>query len=398
MTGSKGRQGPLTHLKIVEFAGIGPAPMCAMLLADLGATVLRIERLDEVDLGTKRPLKYDVLRRGRETIALNLKSPDGVAVALDLISSADALIEGFRPGVMERLGLGPDVCLKLNARLVYGRMTGWGQSGPLAQAAGHDLNYIAITGALAAIGRNGQPPSVPLNVVGDFGGGALYLALGLLSGTSHVCAGGAGQVVDASIVDGTLSLMAMHFGTLAAGLWGTERGTNVIDSGAPFYDVYECADGEWISVAPIEARFFKKLLRKLDMDEGEIPDHFDRSAWEPLRARLAARFRSRTRDEWCALLEGTDACFAPVLTMAEAADHQHVKARQSLVKRDGVLQPEVAPRMSATPGAIGKGPGPISRDQALQSLRAWFPADAYYSLERRGLLAAVHGTATVTMS
>ena len=263
--------------------------MCAMLLADLGATVLRIERLDEVDLGTKRPLKYDVLRRGRETIALNLKSPDGVAVALDLISSADALIEGFRPGVMERLGLGPDVCLKLNARLVYGRMTGWGQSGPLAQAAGHDLNYIAITGALAAIGRNGQPPSVPLNVVGDFGGGALYLALGLLSGTSHVCAGGAGQVVDASIVDGTLSLMAMHFGTLAAGLWGTERGTNVIDSGAPFYDVYECADGEWISVAPIEARFFKKLLRKLDMDEGEIPDHFDRSAWEPLRATSGAR-------------------------------------------------------------------------------------------------------------
>jgi alpha-methylacyl-CoA racemase len=244
------REGPLAGLRIVEFAGLGPAPMCAMLLADHWATVLRIERLVKVELGTARPLRYKVLLRGREPIALDLKSPQGIAAALEVISSADALIEGFRPGVMERLGLGPDGCLELNPRLVYGRMTGWGQTGPLAMAAGHDLNYIAVTGALDAIGRRGQAPTVPLNLIGDFGGGSLYLALGVLAALSHAGTSGAGQVVDACVLDGTLSLMAMHYGSMASGLWRTERATNVIDSGAPFYDVYECADGKRISVAP----------------------------------------------------------------------------------------------------------------------------------------------------
>ena len=392
----KPAEGPLAGLKVIEFAGLGPAPMCAMLLADLGATVLRIERLDAVELGTKRPLRYEVLLRGRQPIAVDLKSPQGVAAVLEMIEDADALIEGFRPGVMERLGLGPEVCLERNPRLVYGRMTGWGQTGPLAMAAGHDLNYIAITGALDAIGRRGQPPSVPLNIVGDFGGGSLYLAVGLLAGLSHARTSGAGQVVDASVLDGTLSLMAMHYGTMAAGLWRMERGTNVIDSGAPFYDVYECSDGKWVSVAPIELRFFRELLRRLDIDDATVPDRFDRSAWDGLRTVLAARFKTRSRQEWCALLEGTDACFAPVLSMAEAAAHPQVAARGALLEQDGVLQPAVAPRLSKTPGAIGDSPGTSDRAQALRYLEQWFGPQRHDLLNRKGVLDAVCGTATAS--
>jgi alpha-methylacyl-CoA racemase len=384
--------GPLAGLKVVEFAGLGPAPMCAMLLADLGATVLRIERLDNVELGTKRPLQYEVLQRGREPIALDLKASEGLAAALAVIADADILIEGFRPGVMERLGLGPDKCLTINPRLVYGRMTGWGQTGPLAMSAGHDLNYIAITGALDAIGRQGGAPAVPLNLIGDFGGGALYLALGVLAALSYAKASGAGQVVDASVFDGTLSLMAMHFGSAAAGLWRMERGTNVIDSGAPFYDVYECADGKWISVAPIELRFFRELLRRLDIDESTVPDRFDRDSWDGLRTTLTAKFKSRNRDHWCTVLEGTDACFAPVLSMAEVGNHPHVQARQGLIVRDGVPQPAVAPRLSKTPGSIGEAPRTTSQAKAHQYLQKWFGWERYDALTRRGVLAAIRGT------
>jgi alpha-methylacyl-CoA racemase len=386
------RSGPLAGIRVAEFAGIGPAPMCAMLLADLGATVLRIERVEPVELGSARGLRHDVLLRGRETIALDLKAPAAAAAALEIVADADLLIEGFRPGVMERLGLGPEACLARNARLVYGRMTGWGQDGPLASAAGHDLNYIAITGALDAIGRRGAPPSIPLNLVGDFGGGALYLAVGLLAALSSARATGKGQVVDAAVVDGTLSLMAMHYGSLAAGTWHAGRGSNVIDSGAPFYDVYQCADGKWVSVAPIELRFFRELLRRLDIDESEFPDRFDRACWDRLRARFAAAFKRRARADWCELLEGSDACFAPVLSMAEAQAHPQLAARRALVEVDDVLQPAPAPRFSATPASISKPPSPASRADALSALKAWFGADRYHDLAQRGVLSVVRGT------
>ena len=311
--------GPLAGIKIVELTGIGPGPMCAMLLADLGATVLRIDRPEPSDLGVPRPLRYDLLLRGRRCLALDLKHPEGKALALRLIERADALIEGFRPGVTERLGLGPEDCLARNPRLVYGRVTGWGQEGPLAQAAGHDLNYIALAGAVHAFGRHGQPPTPPLNLIGDFGGGALYLAFGVVCGILEAQRSGRGQVVDAAMVDGAASLMTAFFGMMAAGLGSHERGTNILDTGAHFYEVYECADGRWISVAAIEGKFYAELLRRLDIDPATMPSQqMDRDHWPEAKARLAALFKTRTRDEWCALLEGTDACFAPVLTTDEA--------------------------------------------------------------------------------
>jgi len=384
--------GPLTGLKVVEFAGLGPAPMAAMLLADQGATVLRIERTEAVELGMKRELRHDLLQRGREPLALDLKSPAGQAAALEIVADADALIEGFRPGVMERLGLGPDACFARNPRLVFGRMTGWGQRGPLAQAAGHDVNYIALTGALYGIGRRGQPPTIPMNLVGDFGGGALYLAFGEMAALFEAGRSGRGQVVDAGIVDGALSMMTMHYGSLAAGLIGTERGSNVGDGGAPFYNVYECADGRWVSIAAVEQRFFQELLRRLDMPDASQPDRWDRSNWPQLHASLAARFKTHARAHWCALLEGSDACFAPVLAMDEVAAHPHMAERGAIIEVDGVPQPAPAPRFSRTPAGPVRAPRTADRAEALASLAAWFGAERFSALQAGGLLDGVHGT------
>lgn len=383
--------GPLAGLKIVEFAAVGPAPMCAMLLADLGATVLRIDRVTPVELGSKRPLEYDLLLRNREVMALDLKTAQGRGMAMEVVAGADALIEGMRPGVMERLGLGPQECLARNPKLVYGRMTGWGQQGPLADAAAHDLNYIAVTGALDAIGRKGQPPSIPINLLGDYAGGSLYLALGILAALQETGRSGKGQVVDAAIVDGVTSLMTSMYGLLAAGMWKLERGTNIADSGTPFYDVYECSDGKYVSVAPIETRFFEELLERLEIPKSEFPNRWDRAQWPRLRETLAAKFRSRTRDEWCAQLEGTDACFAPVLSMGEAPGHPQAAAREVFVDVGGVRQPSPAPRFSRTVPELPKAPRAATRDDALAALRGWFGEGRFHELDQAGQLAAVHG-------
>jgi crotonobetainyl-CoA:carnitine CoA-transferase CaiB-like acyl-CoA transferase len=370
--------GPLAGIKIVELTGIGPGPMCAMLLADLGATVLRIDRPEPSDLGVPRPLRYDLLLRGRRCLALDLKHPDGKALALRLIERADALIEGFRPRVTERLGLGPEDCLARNPRLVYGRVTGWGQEGPLAQAAGHDLNYIALAGAVHAFGRQGQPPTPPLNLIGDFGGGALYLAFGVVCGILEAQRSGRGQVVDAAMVDGAASLMTGFFGMMAAGLGSHERGTNVLDTGSHFYEVYECADGRWISVAAIEGKFYAELLRRLDIDPATMPSQqMDREHWPEAKGRLATLFKTRTRDEWCAVLEGTDACFAPVLTTDEAPEHPHNKMRRTYVEIDGIVQPAPAPRFSRTVADLPIPPQPPSRgEDAATALADWLaPAE-----------------------
>jgi crotonobetainyl-CoA:carnitine CoA-transferase CaiB-like acyl-CoA transferase len=376
--------GPLNGLKVIELAGIGPGPMCAMLLADLGATVLRIDRKNPVDLGTPRPLEYNLLLRNRRSIALDLKQPAAVDLVLELVGQADGFIEAFRPGVAERLGVGPDVCRARNARLVYGRMTGWGQTGPLASAAGHDINYIALTGALHAIGRKGAPPTPPINLLGDYAGGALYLAMGMLAAIIEARQSGRGQVVDAAIVDGTASLMTSVFGLYAAGLVSLERGTNTSDSGAYFYDVYECADGKWVSIAPIEARFHAEFLRLMGVSADEIGTQRDPQNWARARGVLAKAFRTRTRDEWCALLEGTDACFAPVLTMAEAPQHEHLRARGTFVSVDGIVQPAPAPRFSRT---IPDRPTPPEPPDARRALDGWIGPEAIAKLEAEGVIA-----------
>ncbi|MBV9701672.1 MAG: CoA transferase [Methylobacteriaceae bacterium] len=339
--------GPLAGIKIVELAGIGPGPACAMTLADLGASVIRVERKAPAKLGIQRPLKFNLLLRGREQIAIDLKTPAGVAFVLSLVEEADGLIERFRPGVAERLGLGPEPCLRRNPRLVYGRMTGWGQSGPLAQAAGHDLNYISITGALAAIGRKDQAPTPPLNLVGDYGG-ALYLALGMVSAMLEARSSGKGQVVDAAISDGVAHLMTNFHGLYGAGLISIRRGENFSDSGAPYYDVYECADGTYVSIAPIEDKFFALLIEALGFDSAVFPAQNDRSRWPEMRSLFAERFKTKSRAEWTELLEGSDACFAPVLTLEEAPTHPHMQARGCYVEIDGVIQPAPAPRFSRT--------------------------------------------------
>ena len=341
--------GPLAGIRIVEFVGIGPGPMAAMLFADLGADVIRLDRLTPSGLGVERPPRFDLLARSRPSVSLDLKHPDGLALAGDLIGKADGLIEGFRPGTMERLGLGPDAMLARNPRLVYGRMTGWGQSGPLAQAAGHDLNYIGLVGALAAIGRAGAKPTPPLNLVADFGGGALYLAFGMACALVEAQRSGKGQVVDAAMTEGAASLMTMFYGFHAAGLHALKRGTNLLDSGSAVYDVYECADGGYVAIAPIELKFRKVLFDLLN-----LPETKDDGA--ELRGKLENIFKTRTRDEWCALLEGTDACFAPVLTMAEAPHHPHNVARGTFVDVDGVKQPAPAPRFSRTPAGLPTPP------------------------------------------
>ncbi|MBB3013267.1 CaiB/BaiF CoA transferase family protein [Cupriavidus alkaliphilus] len=376
MTGStvpRRNQGPLAGVKIVELAGIGPGPMAAMLLADMGADVLRIERETPVDLGVPKPLRYNLTLRNRRVIALDLKQPQAVQRVLRLVAEADGLIEGFRPGVTERLGLGPDQCLARNSRLVYGRITGWGQHGPLAHVAGHDINYIALTGALDAIGRNGEPPAVPLALLGDMSGGALYLAMGMLAALLEARTSGQGQVVDAAIVDGTASMAMTFFGLAAAGKWRAQRGSNILDSGAPFYDVYQCADGKWISIGPIEARFHAELLQRMGLRAEAIGGQMDEASWPRARAVLAAAFRTRSRADWCALLEGTDVCFAPVLSFAEAPEHPHLKARGTFVEVDGVVQPAPAPRFSRTPAAEPtppQAPGDLG-----EALAGWLAPD-----------------------
>ena len=353
--------GPLAGIRIIELAGIGPGPMAAMLLADMGATVLRIERKEPADLGVKRELKYNLLLRSRRAIALDLKDPRAIALVLRLLRKADALIEGFRPGVTERLGLGPQACLAENPRLVYGRITGWGQDGPLAHVAGHDINYIAVTGVLDAIGRAGQPPTPPLALVGDFGGGGPYLALGILAAIIEARQSGKGQVVDAAVMDGVASMATAFFGLAASGAWQPQRGTNILDSGAPFYDVYQCADGQWLSVGPIERRFHELLLRQLGLDDDairELGDHQDRNTWPRLRTVLSAAFARCTRDEWCERLAQLDVCVAPVHTLRDAAAHPQVKARATLLDIDGITQPAPAPRFSRTPNATPTAPQP----------------------------------------
>ena len=336
--------GPLHGLKVIELAGIGPAPMCAMLLADLGADVVRIDRVEPSGLGLAMTPRFDVHSRNRRSLALDLKAAAGADVLMRLVVGADVLIEGFRPGVAERLGLGPTVCHEHNPRLVYGRMTGFGQQGPLAQAAGHDLNYIALTGALDAIGAAGGKPVPPLNLVGDYGGGALYLAFGVLAALHERHSSGRGQVVDAAMVDGAASLFSIFHGLAAAGQWAGGRGENLLDGGAPFYATYETADGRHVALAPLEPKFFAELAQRIGLDPRFVQRQYDRRLWPEMREAIASLMRRKTRDEWCALLDGSDACFAPVLSLAEASTHGHAKARQAYVDVDGVTQPAAAPR------------------------------------------------------
>jgi alpha-methylacyl-CoA racemase len=340
--------GPLTSLKVVELVGIGPGPFAAMLLADMGADVLRVHRVESVERGFD-PGGVPVLDRNRRSVGVDLKHPEGVETVLRLVESAGALLEGFRPGVTERLGVGPDVCLARNPRLVYGRMTGWGQDGPMAHAAGHDIDYIALAGALAHFGREGQKPTPPLNMVGDFGGGGMFLAFGIVCGVLEARDSGQGQVVDAAMIDGSAVLMAMMWGLRHLGAFDEDHhGTNVLDSGAPFYDTYECADGKYVAIGALEPQFYAELLAKTGIGDEDLGEQMDRSGWPRLRDRLTELFKTKTRDEWRAILEGSDACFAPVLTMSEAAEHPHVRARQTVVEHDGVLQPAPAPRFSRT--------------------------------------------------
>jgi len=343
------KMGPLSGIRIVEIAGIGPAPMCTMLLADLGASVLRIERDESPDLVDNFPRRCNVILRGRPSLQLDLKNSDARDFVLSVVRKADVLIEGFRPGVAERLGIGPEPVMALNPKLVYGRMTGWGQDGPLAMRAGHDITYLALSGALNAIGRKGQPPTVPLNLVSDFAGGALYLALGILSALVERQHSGLGQVVDAAMIDGTASLMAAIYGMAAAGNLTSERGTNLLDSGAYFYDVYECADGKWLAIGALEQRFHDELLRQIGIDPGSPDTRANREGWPRMRELLKDRFRTRTRDEWQAQLEPLDVCAAPVLSMSEAPIHPHLRHRRTFVDVEGVVQPAAAPRFSRTP-------------------------------------------------
>lgn len=365
--------GPLAGYRIVEFGGIGPGPMCAMLLADLGADVVRIERPDGGELGLQTPVRFNLLLRGRRRVALDLKKPGDRAELLQLIGLADALIEGYRPGAMERLGLGPDECLVRNPRLVYGRMTGWGQDGPLAKAAGHDLNYIGLTGVLDAIGREGQPPTPPLNLVGDFGGGALYLALGVVAALLEVRGSGLGQVVDAAMVDGAASLMTMFHGLAAAGVTNGQRGRNVLDSGAPFYDVYPCSCGGYIAVAAIETKFRAQLFKGLGLEGGEVAAADDPAQWPRLKAVISERIANRTREDWVGVFEGTDACVTPVLSLAEAPGHPHGTARGAYVEIDGIVQPAPAPRFSRTVPATPLGPD-LDLTRVGEVIAAWSTA------------------------
>lgn len=359
--------GPLHGKKIIEIAGIGPGPFAAMLLADLGAEVVRVERAGAVRGPAPDQPHGDILLRGRRNVAIDLKHADGAAALLDLVEGADALIEGFRPGVMERLGVGPDVCMERNPKLVFGRMTGWGQSGPYAQAAGHDINYISLAGALAHFGRKDGPPTPPLNMVGDFGGGGMFLALGVVAAMLEAAGSGKGQVVDTAMVDGSAVLMTMFWSFKAMGMFDeNNRGTNLLDTGAHFYDVYECSDGEYISLGSIEPQFYAELRRLTGLsDDEQFTKQMDQAEWGPLKERLTTLFLTKSRDEWCAIMEHTDVCFAPVLTMGEAAEHPHNVERGTFIERGGVTQPAPAPRFSRTEAVVDglpAWPGQHTRD------------------------------------
>jgi alpha-methylacyl-CoA racemase len=367
--------GPLSGLRVVEFEAIGPGPFAGMMLADMGADVLLLERPVDADLGIGHHRRFDAMLRGRRSLVVDLKTPAGVATALRVCAKADALIEGFRPGVMERLGLGPDVVLARNPRLVYGRMTGWGQTGPLADRAGHDIDYIAIAGVLHAIGRAGERPVPPLNLVGDFGGGGMLLAFGIACGVIEARTSGRGQVVDAAMVDGAALLATMFSGFSAAGIWRDERGTNLLDGGAPWYDTYETRDGGFVAVGAIESKFYAELLERLGLDPTLRATQHDRATWPALRAEIAARFREKTRDEWAAVFAAGDACVAPVLTFAESRAHPQVVARSGTIELGGFAQPAPAPRFARTPGAAAR-PAPDRGSGAAEALADWgFDAD-----------------------
>jgi alpha-methylacyl-CoA racemase len=378
--------GVLSGYKIVEFAGIGPAPMCAMLLSDMGAEVLRLDRAEDANLGISTESKYNLLGRGRRSVAIDLKRREGTELALKLIERADALIEGFRPGVMERLGLAPDVCQARNPKLVYGRMTGWGQDGPLALAAGHDINYLALTGALHSIGRRGEAPVPPLNLVGDFGGGGVYLALGVVAGLLEAQKSGKGQVIDVAMIDGASSLMAAIYGLRGAGVWNDNRGENILDTGAHYYNVYETSDGKYVSIGSIEGKFYAELLRLTGLEGEKLPRQNDRTQWPAFQERLKTVFKTKTRDQWCAIMEGSEVCFAPVLTMIEAPQHPHNRHRGTFVEVDGVVQPAPAPRFSRTPSKIQRPPARPG-EHTEEGLRAWgFSASELEQLRSSGAI------------
>ncbi len=369
----------------MEIAGIGPGPFAAMMLADMGADVIRVDRPQGVpdDFSAPNP---ELLNRGRRSVAVDLKAPEGVECVLDLVEQADALLEGFRPGVAERLGIGPDVCLERNPKLVYGRMTGWGQEGPYAQAAGHDINYIALAGALAHLGRAGEKPTPPINLVGDFGGGGMLLAFGIVCGIVEARGSGRGQVVDAAMVDGSAALMTMVWGLQAQGFWTDERGANVLDTGAPFYDTYETADGKFVSVGALEPQFYATLLELTGLGDEDLSRQMDVSAWPDLRERLTEVFKSKTRDEWCEVLEQTDACFAPVLTMREAREHPHMAQRDTFVEVEGIAQPAPAPRFDRTTPEIQRPPA-WPGEHTDEALSDWgFTADDVTKLRDAGAI------------
>jgi alpha-methylacyl-CoA racemase len=375
--------GPLQGIKVIEIAGIGPSPFAAMMLSDMGADVLRVDRVGPPALPHPGS---DPLTRGRSRVVIDLKHPQGTECVLELCASADALIEGFRPGVMERLGLGPEPCLARNPRLVYGRMTGWGQTGPLAQAAGHDINYVALSGALHAIGRAGDKPVVPLSLVGDFGGGGMLLAFGVVCALLEAQRSGQGQVIDAAMLDGASLLMTMFFGLRGAGAFREERGSNLFDGGWPAYDTYETADGKHVAIGALEPAFYAELLAKLELDPASLPPRMKREHWPEIRERLAQRFKTKTRAQWCALLEGSDACFAPVLSMSESAEHPQVRARNGLIELDGVLQPAPAPRYSRSQPETPAPPSHPGADTDV-ALSRWG-----FSPER---IAALHAAAAI---
>jgi len=369
--------GPLDGVRVIELAGIGPGPFAAMMLADMGAEVVRVDRIGGTpaafDTGGPR---FDVLNRGRRSVAVDLKHPDGLSTVLALLDRADAMLEGFRPGVTERLGLGPEVCLERNPRLVYGRMTGWGQDGPMAPRVGHDINYISLAGALGAIGRPGERPQPPLNLLGDFGGGGMLLAFGMVCGVIEARTSGRGQVVDAAMVDGTAVLTAMMHGLMACGRWADERGVNMLDTGCPYYEVYECADGGFLSVGPLEPQFYAAALDGFGLADDPVmtTDREDRSNWPAMKERFAAVIATRTRDEWAEAFADLDACVAPVLSLGEAALHPHLVARDTFVEVDGVRQPAPAPRFSRTPSTLPASP-PDTGEHTDAVLREWGVAD-----------------------